>query len=69
MYFMPKVNLFRDVENPEEAVDIAEQIELLSNDFPCLIKGLENITTGFAWECGMINSFLKLADETGIRQR
>ena len=68
MYFMPKVNLLGNIENPEEAVDIAEQIELLSNDLPCLVKGLENITTGFAWECGMINSFLKLADEIGIRQ-
>jgi thiol-disulfide isomerase/thioredoxin len=44
MYFMPKVNLFRNAENPEEAIDIAEQMELLSNDFARLIDGIENIT-------------------------
>ena len=47
MYFMPKVNLFKDVENPEEAIDIAEKIKSLSQDFPLLIKGLENIICGF----------------------
>ncbi len=47
MYFMPKVNLFKDVENPEEAIDIAEKIKSLSQDFPLLIKGLENITRDF----------------------
>ena len=60
MYFMPKVNLFKDVENPEEAIDIAEKIESLSQDFPLIIKGLENITCGFAWQLGMINNFVKI---------
>ena len=55
MYFMPKVNLFKDVENPEEAIDIAENIKSLSQDFPLVIKGLENISCGFV---------LQLADIT-----
>ena len=55
MYFMPKVNLFKHVENPEEAIDIAEKIKSLSQDFPLLIKGLENIMCG---------SVLQLADMT-----
>ncbi|CAB3989956.1 Hypothetical predicted protein [Paramuricea clavata] len=45
MYFMPKVNLFGNVENPEEAIEIAEKIEQLSLDFLLVIKGLENITS------------------------
>ena len=48
MYFMPKVNLFKNTENPEEAIDIADKIEKLSNNFGLVIKGIENITSGFA---------------------
>ena len=47
MYFMPKVNLFENVENPEEAIDIAEKIEKLSHDFPLVVIAIENITSGF----------------------
>ena len=46
MYFMRKVNLFKNIEKPEEAVGIAEKIEELSNNFNLLIKALENITSG-----------------------
>ena len=53
MYFMPKVNLFKDVENPEEAIDIAGKIKSISQDFPLLIKGLENITCGFVLQLGI----------------
>ena len=60
MYFMPKVNLFKDVENPEEAIDIVEKIESLSQDFPLLIKGLENITDFFAWQCSFMKNILKI---------
>ena len=63
MYFMPKVNLFRNVENPEEAIDIAEQIELLSNDFARLIEGIENITRCFARASSMVSSILKFSGE------
>ena len=38
MYFMPKVNLFRNVEIPDEAIDISEKIRSLSNNFPLPIK-------------------------------
>ena len=62
MYFMPKVNLFKDVENPEEAIDLAENIESLSQDFPLVIKGLETITCGFVQQFGM-KSFLKRWDD------
>ena len=48
MYFMPKVNLFKNIENPEEAVDIADKIEELSSNFDPIIRGLENITSGLA---------------------
>ena len=48
MYFMPKVSLFKNIENPEEAVDIADKIEELSSNFDPIIRGLENITSGFA---------------------
>ena len=47
MYFMPKVNLFSNVENSEEAVNIAEKIDYLSQDNNSLIESLENITSGF----------------------
>ena len=47
LYFLPKVNLFKNVD-PEEAVDIAEKIEHLSRDIPGLIESLENITLGFS---------------------
>ncbi len=60
MYFMPKVNLFKDVENPEEAIDIVEKIESLSQDFPLLIKGLENITHPYAWQCSSLKNILKI---------
>ncbi len=53
MYFMPKVNLFKDVENTEEAIDIAGKIKSISQDFPLLIKGLENITCGFVLQLGI----------------
>ena len=46
MYFMRKVNLFKNIEKSEEAVGIAEKIEELSNNFNLLIKALENITSG-----------------------
>ena len=42
MYFMPKVNLFRNADNPEEVIDIADKIEELSNNFGLVIKGIEN---------------------------
>jgi hypothetical protein len=44
---MPKVNLFENVENPEEAIDIAEKIEKLSHDFPLVVIAIENITSGY----------------------
>ena len=47
MYFMPKVNLFRNIEIPEEAIDISEKIRSLSNNFPLLIEALDNITFCF----------------------
>jgi hypothetical protein len=36
MYFMPKVNLLKSVENYEEAVDTAEQIFHLSRDYDAM---------------------------------
>ena len=55
MYFMPKVNLFKNIENSLEAVDIAEKIEELSNNFGLVIKGIENITSGFARPCNFVS--------------
>ena len=63
MYFMPKVNLFKDVENPEEAIDTAEKIKSLSQDFPLLIKGLENITCGFVQQFGTMKICFKFLDD------
>ena len=46
--FMPKVNLFKNTENPEEAIDIADKIEELSKNFGLAIKGIENINSALA---------------------
>ena len=59
MYFMPKVNLFKNTENPEEAIDIADKIDKLSNNFGLIIKGIENITSGFAFICNILSNFHK----------
>ena len=60
MYFMPKVNLFKDVENPEEAIDIVEKIESLSQDFPLLIKDLENFADFHARLFSFMKNILKI---------
>ena len=60
MYFMPKVNLFKNTENPEEAIDIADKIEKLSNNFGLVIKGIENIISGFASLCNILSNFHKI---------
>ena len=61
MYFMPKVNLFKNIDNPEEALDIADKIEELSKNFGLVIKGIENITSGFALSCNILSNFHKIS--------
>ena len=67
LYFMPKVNLFKNVENPEEAVDVAEKIVRLSQDIPSLIKALDNITLGFAMHSSLTRDLIKKFDDLGSR--
>ena len=59
MYFMPKVNLFKNIENPEEAIDIAEKIEKLSNNYGLIIKGLENITSALTFYSSFFEKLLR----------
>ena len=61
MYFMPKVNLFKNTENPEEAIDIADEIEKLSNNFGLIIKGIENINSDFAFIGNIVSNFHKIS--------
>ena len=61
MYFMPKVNLFENTENPEEAIDIADKIDKLSNNFGLVINGIENITSGFAFLYNMFSNIHKIS--------
>jgi hypothetical protein len=63
MYFMPKVNLFCDVEDPEEAVNMAENIEIFSRDHSLLIKSLESITFGFQHAHCFARSICEKVDE------
>ena len=53
MYFMPKVNLFENVENSEEAIKIAEKIDQLAEEYHFLIIALENITYCFRQPLGL----------------
>ena len=70
MYFMPKVNLFKNIDNPEEAIDIADKIEEVSKNFGLVIKGIENITAAFALNFSYFSNLSKnivnspLLDET-----
>jgi hypothetical protein len=63
MYFMPKVNLFQNVENPEDAIDIAEKIEKLSQDFPSVIIAIENITSGFGRPFSIVKQFIEKVND------
>ena len=40
MYFMPKVNLLRNVDDPEVAIDLMEKIYQLFQNFSAMAKGL-----------------------------
>ena len=63
MYFMPKVNLFQNVENHEDAIDIAEKIENLSQDFPSVIIAIENITSGFGRPFSIVKQFIEKVND------
>ena len=64
MYFMPKVNLFTNTDNPEEVIDIADKIEELSNNYGLVIKGIENITSGCTLYFNNLSNSNPLLDET-----
>jgi hypothetical protein len=45
MYFMPKANIFQDVDDPQVTFDLMEKISQLSHNFPAMAEAVSNKTT------------------------
>ena len=45
MYFMPKVNLFQDVDDPEATMDLMEKISQLSRNYSAMSEAVNNKNT------------------------
>ncbi|CAB4021195.1 Hypothetical predicted protein [Paramuricea clavata] len=45
MYFMPKVNLLQDVDDPEVTLDLMDKISRLSHNFPAMSEAVNDKTT------------------------
>lgn len=44
MYFMPKVNLLKNVDEPEFALDLSEKITQLSRNLSAITEAIKNNT-------------------------